>query len=440
MQLLISFLCFLWSFFLVKNRKIKLLIFAMFLASPIIIVFRLPVEMPIKRWIACTLLFIYLRDIFLHRKHMSLNFPLKYPLALMFLGSILLIAFDQRFAISYRFLYPILDALDTYYPLFLGFYFVSSIDSIIKMYKPLLVCCFIVCLYGIFNYITFENPLVEFLIRIYEIDSRTFEIILYSGWEEVRRGVMSIYRYTFDFGYNSGLFLLLLFYYLLSYKKNNKIHYICLVLALGGIFLSASRTVMLSALFSLLLFFIFSYKSTKKTRIILFVSVVMLGSYLLIPPINNMVNLTIDTIFFQTKDLESGSSVSMRETQFLSALALWQQNPILGNGFKYIFLDLDWKNFTRTDGMAGFESIIYSLLIERGVVGIIVYVTLFLSIFIYYYKNLQYSRQLSALGLSIHIFFLLFAIGTGVLDSWLNTMLLHGILIKNIELSKLSLS
>ena len=166
----------------------------------------------------------------------------------------------------------------------------------------------------------------------------------------------------------------------------------------------------------------------------------MLGSYLFIAPINNMVNLTIDTIFFQSKDLESGSSVSMRETQFLSALALWQQNPILGNGFKYIFLDLDWKNFTRTDGMAGFESIIYSLLIERGIVGIIVYVTLFLSIFIYYYKNLQYSRQLSALGLSIHIFFLLFAIGTGVLDSWLNTMLLHGILIKNIELSKLSLS
>lgn len=390
--------------------------------------------MPIKRWITCTLLIVFLRTYKKKKNLLQPKFPLSMSLWMMFIGSVLLIVFDDRFPLIYRFLYPFLDAMDIYLPLFLGFFFFKERNLDIQIYKPLIYLSCIVCVYGIFNFITHYNPFVEWMIKVYSVDSRTFEILLREGWGGIRKGVMSLYRYTFDFGFNSGIFLLCLFYYGLTYRTK-KIVYVCIVLSFLGVFLSASRTIILSVAFSTMLLFLLTKNSKKKSKILLFALLFVFLLYLFVPFVSSYINLILDTIIFQKGDLETGSSVSMREGQLVGALSLFSQNPILGNGFKYIFLDLDWKNFTYIDGMAGFESLVYMLLIERGVVGITVFFMFFLSIFVYYLKHIRTCRKYAALGLSIHVLFMLCAVGTGTLDSWQNSMLIQGMIIKSIELN-----
>ena len=144
-----------------------------------------------------------------------------------------------------------------------------------------------------------------------------------------------------------------------------------------------------------------------------------------------MVNITIDTLIYQDSNLDKGSSVSMRTAQMAGAVILWEKSPIIGNGYNYIFVDLNWKKGTYHGKMAGFESIVYSLLIERGIVGIFVYVIFFFVLLLYFYTNRKVP--ISVFGISTICFFLFYAIGTGVLDAYVNMMAFIGISIACIE-------
>ncbi len=439
-MIIISFLCIIWMYVLVKKQKLSTLLYAMFLVSPAIVVFRIPIEMPFKRWIVFSLIIFFILQQTKNRNYnipkLDYKFPMFQAVLFMFLASIILIFPDERFGLLYRILYPILDAMDIYLPLFLGYYFIVKGKHLIgNMYRPILICCLIAVSYGIFNFVTNSNPIVSFISNLYHAGESVFEKLSSMG-DIGRKGVFSLYRYTFDFGFNSGLFLLVLGYFLFTFRKITKLHYIAIALSFIGLFLSASRTVIVSGIGAFLILFILSKdQDNRKIKIVFSGIVLILSAYLLVPPVSNMVDITIETIFLQTNEVQ-GSSISMREGQLLGSISLWSQAPILGNGFKYIFLDLGWKDGTMIDDMAGYESLAYSLLIERGIVGIAAYLFFFISLFAYYWKQRVVNKGLSALGISVLFLFLTFALGTGALDAWHNTMLCSGFIIAFIELEK----
>ena len=441
MAIIIGVLLLFWSVYLIKTKCFSAFIYAIFLVSPIVYVF--VAQLPSKRWFILTLLFFYLQNELLRKqggklRTQYLKFPLKVPLAIMFIGSVLLLIFDERFSLFTRIFYIFQDALNIYLVLFLVFSFLNhSNNSLDSICKPIILCCLAVELYGIFNYVTHTNPIIEFFNTIYSLGDTRLESFATGDThaDGSRSGVLSIYRYTFDYGYNSILFLLMLLYFYFKQHKDKFLLISCMLLAFIGLALSGSRTVIISGMISAIIFVIFSKKSRKKYQTIVGCIVIGLAAFLTIPAVNNMVMITIESIFTRTAEV-SGSSIDMREAQLQGSLLLWSQNPVLGNGYKYIFLDLGWKDGTMVDDMAGYESIVYILLIERGIIGIVVYLIFFISLYGYYLKNMKVDRQLCVLGMSLLTAFLLFAVGTGVLDAWLNTMVMQGLLIYYIEKQK----
>jgi hypothetical protein len=83
--------------------------------------------------------------------------------------------------------------------------------------------------------------------------------------------------------------------------------------------------------------------------------------------------------------------------------------------------------------LQGFESYLYLLLIEQGVIGLATNAAFFISLIMFFWKTRSYTKELSALGLSACLMFLTFILGTGPLNSWAITMSLLGITIKSVS-------
>jgi O-antigen ligase len=147
---------------------------------------------------------------------------------------------------------------------------------------------------------------------------------------------------------------------------------------------------------------------------------------------------SVKDIFKLNGGKTSGSSIDLRTTQLQASYREFLSKPIYGHGLYYIEEDMGWANLeeerTSDSDFQGFESYIYQLLIEQGLVGILTTIIIVLSIAIYYIKKRRISKEVSALGLSILVMFLMFIIGTGTLHSWIISMGLIGLSIKYLEL------
>ena len=88
-------------------------------------------------------------------------------------------------------------------------------------------------------------------------------------------------------------------------------------------------------------------------------------------------------------------------------------------------------------GLYGVESVILEYLLERGIIGLVLWAAFYTIIFLYFWRNRKKRKKLTGLGVSILSLYLLFSIGTGELGSVYPTMLLLGFVIKTIEYQKL---
>lgn len=423
MNLLLTAISLVLAYLIVARKNIYALFIAMFMMSPAIIVTRIPFAIEFKRWITICLILYYIGAHIINRQRFT-SYPLKKSLSLMFIGSVILIIFDTRFGLISRLLYPFLDAIDIYIVIFFAFFYAKDF-KLDKLYKPAAIITVLTVGYGIFNYITGSNPIYFLIESAYGnnySDGQTFE----------RINVKSFCRYTFDFGLNC-IFLTLYFLYLLLTFKRKWTTYILFLLSLVGVFICGSRTIIITAATAIIILIITTLNLSKSLKIFFTLAFAVLCMYVCLPPVQSMIDTTWTSIFTQSSEIE-GSSVSMRQAQLAESLIIWARKPFLGNGFKYIFLELDLKSGNYSTGMFGYESIIYQILIERGILGVILYITFFVSVIFYFIRNKTY--RYSSLGLSILFAFIVSAIGTGPLDSWTNTMILLGFIISNIEQQK----
>jgi len=140
------------------------------------------------------------------------------------------------------------------------------------------------------------------------------------------------------------------------------------------------------------------------------------------------------------KDMQvKGSSLEGRLVQLLGAFHLFSNSPIVGNGYDYIGKGLGFykqKISKQNRKMGGYESVVFKLLIERGLIGIVAYLAFYGSVFYYLIKNRKYDITLTALGISLLSIYLFFSIATGELLSVPITLFFTGIIIRQIEIKK----
>lgn len=240
-----------------------------------------------------------------------------------------------------------------------------------KLYQPsdkinkfivlnLIIYVAVLSLVGFNETITQYNPLVEY--------RKSLGVDIAEQREDYER--FGVYRaqsltvWTSGYGVACGLgIIFLLNYWLKQYGKLKIAHYLIILICIASVFITGSRTIIL--MFAIgLLSILDKYKIKFQNVLLVFIILIIAEVYL-----PDYINDVIDS--FVHTDEAGGSSVDMREYQLAAAMFYYAQSPVIGNGIGYMS-----EALSQNAQLMGGESIIYSLLVERGNIGIATFVIL----------------------------------------------------------------
>ena len=305
-----------------------------------------------------------------------------------------------------------------------------------KSLKPILListyCLIVLTFFGALNYITkssiFVNAVTEGRTSMYG-DVALGD--LYTNSSRFR--VQSMFAYAFDYGYICAAILLLHLHGWYRHLESKKEFIIAIVCCSFGILICGCRTVWLSAALSIACYSMWVFQLSRNVMYGMIAVILLIVSYNTIPAVEEKVNQVTD-IFVEDAET-SGSSIELRMSQYGYVLIHAQGHEWLGLGKGY------WEHTYTKDresirGLYGVESVILQNLLERGIIGLVLWAAFYVIIFLYFWRNRKKRKKLTGLGVSILSLYLFFSIGTGELGSVYPTMLLLGITMKMIESKK----
>lgn len=181
---------------------------------------------------------------------------------------------------------------------------------------------------------------------------------------------------------------LMMFIYAL--KNNTFLSWLMTALGIVPIYLLYSRGTWLTFVTCIILFTLFNNANLKKRLIILITLVIGLGIASQVPNFQNRINKSIKNFNSSSKT----SSVGIRLEMYRVAWESFKDKPILGNGMR-VLIDKDFRKKIKLKYNAN-ESILNSwhfhnqyleILATRGIVGILTYIFLILSLIVYFAKT-----------------------------------------------------
>ena len=324
------------------------------------------------------------------------------------------------------------ELLFKYFALAYAFWAVKDEKSLKPILQVSLYCLIVLTFFGALNYITksavFVNALTEGRTSMYG------DVALGDAYtESVRFRVQSMFKYAFDYGYICAAILILHLHGWNRHLESKTAFIIAIVCCLFGILTCGCRIVWVGAVLSIACYSMWAFKLDKTVIYGIIALILMIIAYNTIPAVEEKVNQVTD-VFVENSETE-GSSIEMRMFQYGNVLTRIEGHSWLGLGNGY------WGHTYAEDpesirGLYGVESVILQTLLERGIIGLVLWAAFYTIIFHYFGRNRKRRKSLTGLGASILTLYLIFSIGTGELGSVYPTMLLLGITIKMIESSK----
>lgn len=209
--------------------------------------------------------------------------------------------------------------------------------------------------------------------------------------------------------------------------------------SLFGILFCNCRTVVIVYVIGISIYHLIAVSLKRQMAYFLLFTIFYSTTYISIPIVEHKTNQIVSAFTDFKGEEVKGSSLNLRTTQLTGSFFFFQKSPIVGNGYNYISDKLGWnkqKISRQNHKMAGYESIVFKLLIEKGIIGIVAYLLFYGSILLYLIKNYKYNLYLGALGIAIFSTYMFFAMATGELLSVPITLVCLGIIIKQIEIKK----
>lgn len=391
------------------QQRLNWFICSIMLISSVIRVLQKP-SMPAHRFfIICFWL-----SLLSHKEYRQRKFPLVVPL---FIYSVILlfIGFKSELLTPFYKVYkPFVLLLDTYLVLLMAYW---GITNETFHSKPIVNTLYAVCLYGLFTYAIFYNPIQNLVISSFNI--RTTVGQEYFFGDRIR--ICSTWSHPIAY----GLVASALFFELLPWIKEKKIVILEILLAIN-VFVCGSRTALVSFFLMGLVVMLLRYKLGKTVKNIFMVMVLAVLSYCFVPMVQEKVDSVVNTA--QGKDDVSGSSLEMRDMQTEHALLYFAESPVFGHGLDWIREGLGYgtDNYKGDSHMLGFESYSYVVLIERGIVGAIAEIMILLSILVYLWKKRKRSPVNSSYAIAALLGFIFFSLSTGTLDTKIPLLFMIG--------------
>lgn len=393
-------------------------------------------------WLVFSLLFVYSSLLLLNKPHISSHYffvlcstfalykggcfnlkeiPFKFAWVIYIIG-FLYIGFNSETATGFYKLYkPLSTFIQSYFILLIGFFGFRKINETNTFITNFL---YVVTLYGIFCFLTHSDPIRSLL-------SSGYDATYYFGSGRTRIG--STWSHPIAYGLVCSIYSVL---YLAKQNKSRK-EWILIVLLILNMLISGSRTVLVSFGVMWSLYTLFANRGSKRVMSLSLAFFAVLSLYLTVPSINSKINDIVDSANGTSQT--SGSSLEMRDGQFEASLAIASQFPMTGGGFDYIQEGLGYGNdiddayWMQYGELYGFESYIYELIIERGIIGIVIEIVLLLAMITWLFNHKKFDLENFSKAISILFGFLVFSIMTGTLDTWVIAFMYIGVFMGKIK-------
>ena len=324
-----------------------------------------------------------------------------------------------------------------YFALAYAFMAVKDERSLKPILRISIYCLIALTFFGILNYIDRSAELVNELTKgktnwIYDVAYGDY----YSERDRFR--VQSMFKSPFDYGFICAAILMLHIHAWYKQMESKDAFIIAVLCCSFGILTCGCRIVWVASLFSVICYYLWSFKLGRNMISGIVGVILFILSYNFVPAVERKVNQVSD-VFVEDSET-GGSSIAMRTTQFTMTLYYVEGHELLGRGKGYFTSEIWNPNVDERErketGLEGMESVILGYILERGYLGLTLWAAFNLIIFLYFRRNKQVYKMLTGLGVSILSLYLVFSIGTGELGSVYPTMLLLGIVIKAVESGK----
>lgn len=251
---------------------------------------------------------------------------------------------------------PFLNSLHIFIlPLALSVLYEGTNEQRIFFIKTFCIYLCALSVYGVFETIEASNPFIHYLLSHKMITAEQGEGYIRYGMYRSQSFTIwcSVYGVSCGFG-----LVYLLHQYFNKNLKGTIFVFTLFILLIMGVVISGTRSVMVTVAIAMFGLCGYVFKSLK--RIIPVIVVLCL----LVVIFQDIFNEIVESI---TKTDEfSGSSFDMREMQYAAAYAIFSQNPIFGNGLGFVSTATQ-----KSAELLGAESIIFKLMIERGLIGVL---------------------------------------------------------------------
>lgn len=367
------------------------------------------------------------------------RFPLKKTLIFTFTCLLLVGFFDGRLPLYLKIYRPIAYFVYSFFICYLSFLCFKDEEDWKKISKVLFFSMIVMCIYGFFNHLVSFNHYNDL------ICSFTKEIDVANRFQlsSVRPRVSSFTSNAIYYGFLVALvFIVFLYNYIKKPEKLISTKYFIPIafLLLISLYLANSRTPYMIFLVGIVCLLLLSTNLKGKFKYIIIIFMAGLVAVNFSASKDRLEQLAD---IFSSDQQVGGSSIEMRMDQLSGALEFFDHNIYIGNGFYYIFetigFSIDSDINEANEDLWGFESYIFELLIEQGIVGILGSLVFFVSVVYWLFRQRKYSveiMQVAALGIAVVISFLCFSIATATLESWYISMFFLGICMKRIEIMK----
>lgn len=305
-------------------------------------------------------------------------------------------------------------------------------DNIKPLCKMIYIGLLVLTFFGVINYVTRSAMFVNDVMAGYSVIDSTKELAGDAFAEEDRFRVQSMFFNAFDYGYIcmiSFLFSIYSFKRKLLNKRNMIVISICSVF---GILVCESRTVLLCTIIGVVVQFFYSLRSIKSMiRVVFGTFIFMIISYSTIPLVEEKVDHAItafDPSQGATKE-HGGSSIESRLIQLEAVFYHIKDDLIMGRGVGY-FDSLGFKDGIVDRELWGIESVLFSLLLERGFIGLGLYLLFYSSLLLYIFIRRKDNKEETSLALGVLTSFLAFSFMTGELNSAHSTFIIIGFVLR----------
>ena len=254
---------------------------------------------------------------------------------------------------------------------------------------------------------------------------------LYSDNDRFR--VQATFALACTYGCANIAYLFLYFYAYLKSLINKSKALFAVFFSLFGIFFCGFRAVWFSACIALIVFLFVAYDIKKQIKYLLLTLIAVFFLYNTISDVRERVDSLIEVATNVESQEEGSSSIEMRMIQFAAVMEHIDGQVLTGLGYGFFSKDLEWekgRNALMDQRLQGLESIVFSYLLERGIIGLCLYFSFIVFIFKFLHNKRRSARVITGICSGLFAGWVTFIVTTGEQGTFYPVMLIMGVLLK----------